>query len=176
MLHRSNNETPAPRRALVAFPRLLADDLRRIESFRGAHDPQAKRIGVHFTLVFPAAFDRETARDEAATVAARSLPIEFTIRRATAVRDPSEGGGYVFLVPETGRAELLDLHARLHSGALRPLLHGAPPFVPHLTIASDTDFHRCEALAREWNDSARELRGTLPTIEIFELGAGPIET
>jgi len=39
--------------AIVAFPSVDEVDRQWIESFRSQHDPQASRLGVHFTLVFP---------------------------------------------------------------------------------------------------------------------------
>jgi hypothetical protein len=39
--------------AIVAYPNIDDSDRQRLESFRALHDPQAARIGVHFTLVFP---------------------------------------------------------------------------------------------------------------------------
>jgi hypothetical protein len=41
------------RLAIVGYPALDKFDLRWIAELRGAHDPQALRIGPHFTLVFP---------------------------------------------------------------------------------------------------------------------------
>ena len=41
-------------RAVVTFPLLDADDRQWLESIRAKHDPEAKRIAAHFTLVFPA--------------------------------------------------------------------------------------------------------------------------
>ena len=39
--------------AVVAYPTLADHDRVWIEYVRQAHDPQAVRIAVHFTLVFP---------------------------------------------------------------------------------------------------------------------------
>jgi hypothetical protein len=47
-------------RAVVAFPTFEAADRQWIESIRAKHDPEAKRIAAHFTLIFPAILRRET--------------------------------------------------------------------------------------------------------------------
>jgi hypothetical protein len=38
---------------VVAYPELGDTERAWIESIRSRHDPQANRLGVHFTLVFP---------------------------------------------------------------------------------------------------------------------------
>ena len=40
--------------AVVTYPVLSDDDRRWIEGLRARHDPQARRIAAHITLVFPA--------------------------------------------------------------------------------------------------------------------------
>lgn len=71
--------------AIVAYPTLDESDRQWIEGVRGAHDPQALRIGPHFTLVFPLQAVATEVEAELSAVAASAKPIRFTIRRSEAV-------------------------------------------------------------------------------------------
>src|SRR5437588_8519551 len=105
--------------AIVAYPVLAGSDHQWIEANRAQHDPQARRIRAHFTLLFPAQVDLEAVTAHAQAVCGALRPIPFTIKHAEAVHDAPGAGGYVFLVPETGNSEIVALHDRLYNGALR---------------------------------------------------------
>ena len=93
-------------RAVVAFPLFDADDRQWIESIRAKHDPEAKRIAAHFTLVFPAVLPLRATEAHVARVAQSTEPIKFVLRRAAVVPDARGAGGHVFLLPEEGRDAL----------------------------------------------------------------------
>ena len=103
-------------RAVVAFPQFEADDRQWIESIRARHDPEAKRIPAHFTLVFPAVLPLRATETHVARVAHSTEPIKFVLRRAAVVPDALGAGGHVFLLPEEGRDALGGLHERLYAG------------------------------------------------------------
>jgi 2'-5' RNA ligase len=155
--------------AIVSYPSISEDDRHWIESVRAKHDPQAARIGVHFTLVFPIDASPAAVAGEIAAVAAAAKPISFTIRRAKAVADAVSGGSNVFLVPREGRAEIATLHDRLYQGALRPYLRAEIPFTPHMTIAAGSDLAKCEGLIQELSLDHRTVEGALRTIELVNL-------
>ena len=129
-------------RAVVAFPLLEADDRQWIESIRAKHDPEAKRIAEHFTLVFPAVLPLRAMEAHVSRVAALTEPIRFALRRAVVVPDAHGSGGHVFLFAEDGRDALSGLHERtFHSDPLHnhpephyPLPVKSPHFIPHLEL------------------------------------------
>ena len=70
-------DTDSAVRAVVAFPLLDADDRQWIEAVRAKHDPEAKRIPAHFTLVFPAVLPLRATEAHVSRVAALTEPIRF---------------------------------------------------------------------------------------------------
>jgi 2'-5' RNA ligase len=154
--------------AIVSYPSLDEVDRQWIESVRARHDPQAARIGVHFTLVFPTNASPAEVTAEAAAVARSARPIPFTIRRARAVCDVG-GGGHVFLLPDEGRGEIATLHDRLYQGVLRPHLRADIPFTPHMTVAAGSDLAACEGLVQELGLDHRTVQGILRRIELVTL-------
>jgi 2'-5' RNA ligase len=155
--------------AIISYPSIEETDRRWIESVRATHDPQAPRIALHFTLVFPTDASPAEVAAEAAAVARSAGPIAFTIRRARAVVDAVGAGGHVFLVPDEGRAEIAALHDRLYQGVLRPHLRADIPFTPHMTVAAGADLAACEGLIRDLSLDHRTVEGMLRTIELVNL-------
>jgi 2'-5' RNA ligase len=154
--------------ALVAFPSLEASDRQWIESIRAKHDPQARRIGAHFSLVFPTVLSRRSIEGQAARVAGVTEPVRFVLRRAGVVPD-AIGGGCVFLMPEEGRDQITQLHDRLYEGALHPHLRKDVAFMPHVTIAARPTIEPLDALAAEINATTRSIRGFLSEIVLVEI-------
>jgi hypothetical protein len=64
--------------AVVAYPQLSPSDREWIEAVRAREDPQARRIALHFTLVFPLELP---ADDVAAHAAAVSTDVEVSASR-----------------------------------------------------------------------------------------------
>lgn len=155
-------------RAVVAFPHLDPIDKQWIEATRGKHDPQAKLIAAHFTLVFPAVFPARTTEAHVAKVAESTEPIRFALRRAAVVSDPLGTGGHVFLIPEEGRDGIAVLHDRLYEGALQSLRRNAS-FTPHITVAARPTLEPLEALAREVNTHGLNIRGSISEIALVEV-------
>ncbi len=157
--------------AIVAYPKLHDADRRRIESFRAKHDPQASRVALHFTLVFPFAGSPDELVPEIAIAARSTKPIPFTIGRTAVVADPVAGSGYhIFLVPDEGAWQIAALHDRLYAGALRPHLRRDISFIPHITVAAAREAHVAEQWARTLNAPSRILHGTVAGIDLVDLG------
>lgn len=134
---------PLPRRAIVWFP--PAEAVVDVERFRAAHDPLARAIAAHVTLVFPFA----------STLG--MVQVAAHVRRATAHWPPLpvrfEGIGdfhadWVHLRLSLGRAAVTALHDRLYRGALAPFLRVELPYEPHLTIGRADDPAGCQDLVR----------------------------
>ena len=131
---------PLPRRTLVWFPppETVAD----LERFRAAHDPLARAVAAHVTLVFPFG---STLGD---------VQVAAHVRRATA-RWPVlpvrlEGLGHfhadwIHVRMTQGHAAVTALHDRLYRGALAPFLRRDFPYEPHVTIGRAVDLHACTA-------------------------------
>ena len=146
-------------RAVVTFPLLDADDRQWIESIRAKHDPEAKRIAAHFTLVFPAVMPARATEAHLTRVAHSTEPIRFVLRRAAVAPDALGSGGHVFLIPEDGRDALAGLHDRLYDGVLQPHSRRNTTFTPHITVAAGTATrsasHDCRRAEREGHEHPR---------------------
>jgi 2'-5' RNA ligase len=162
--------------AIVAYPSLDEADRQWIESFRALHDPQARRIEVHFTLVFPFEAMPDDIAPEVASVARSSPAIAFATDQIKVVPDAMAGGSHVFLVPGEGGADIAALHDRLYAGALRNHLRSDPPFLPHMTIGAAQDHLAAERLADELGRHVRILRGALHRIELIDVGTRSVRT
>jgi 2'-5' RNA ligase len=156
-------------RAVVTFPLLDADDRQWIESIRAKHDPEAKRIAAHFTLVFPAVMPARATEAHLTRVAHSTEPIRFVLRRAAVAPDTLGSGGHVFLIPEDGRDALAGLHDRLHDGVLQPYSRRNTMFTPHITVAAGTSLDPLHTIAGELNAKGMSIRGSISEIVLVEV-------
>jgi 2'-5' RNA ligase len=156
-------------RAVVTFPLLDADDRQWIESIRAKHDPEAKRIAAHFTLVFPAVMPGRVTEAHLTRVAHSTEPIRFVLRRAAVAPDALGSGGHVFLIPEDGRDALAGLHDRLYDGVLQPYSRRNTTFTPHITVAAGTALDPLHTIAGELNAKSMSIRGSISEIVLVEV-------
>ena len=157
-------DTDSAVRAVVAFPLLDAEDRQWIESIRAKHDPEAKRIAAHFTLLFPAVMSARATEAHMTRVAHSTEPIRFALRRAAVAPDALGSGGHVFLIPEDGRDALAGLHERLYEGLPHPQSRRNVSFTPHVTIAAGTAIDPLHTLAGELNARGLSIRGSISEI------------
>ena len=156
---------------MIAYPNIDAGEREWLETFRAQHDPQAARLGVHFTLVFPCDEPCTASGQLAEEVhsATESIPaIRFAIAEALAVPNPQGAGGHVFLLPDQGRDEISRLHDRLYEGPFRGVPFTGARFVPHLTVAAASS-SACELLAQQLSERAARLRGSLDRLELVDV-------
>jgi 2'-5' RNA ligase len=162
-------DTDSAVRAVVAFPLLDADDRQWIESIRSKHDPEAKRIAAHFTLVFPAVLPRRATEAHLSRVAHATEPIRFVLRRASVAPGALGTGGHVFLIPEDGRDALAGLHDRLSQGVPQPQSRRNASFTPHVTVAAATAIDPLHTLAGELNAKGLSIRGSISEIVLVDV-------
>lgn len=153
----------------MAYPDLEDGDRDWIEAVRAKSDPQATRLGVHFTLVFPAEASAPAVVAEVSEIAKSTRPMRFSIREARVVPDVLGDGAHVFLVPDEGRDEIAKLHDQLYEGVMRPHLRADIPFIPHMTVAAGPDLAWCESVARGLGLDRRTVRGVLRSLDIVNV-------
>ncbi|HEX2116712.1 MAG TPA: 2'-5' RNA ligase family protein [Alphaproteobacteria bacterium] len=156
--------------AVVAFPVLAEADGRKIEAIRRQHDPSAKRIAAHFTLVFPTskiAPDALEARVDSA--AAETAPFTVGLRRILVHQKGNDS--YVFLVPEQGYDALVAIHARLNNQDTRD----KRPFTPHVTVARLADRQQARRLATALASEHLAIGGRIDAVTLVEVPVtGPV--
>jgi 2'-5' RNA ligase len=155
--------------AVVAYPNVAAVDRAWMEAVRAEHDPQAARLGAHFTLVFPAAIAAAPMVARVRSVAATCRPFDFALAEVKIVRDAMTLMWHVFLVPASGQAELRALHERLYDGELRRHLRDDVPFVPHVTVAASADEVVCARLAVRLEHEGRVVCGRVDSLDVVEV-------
>lgn len=165
-----------PTLAVIAYPQLEQDDRAWIEAIRAEHDPQATKLPAHFTLVFPAQVPEHELRAQAASAAAATPAIPFTIMCVTVIVHPIRGDGHVFLEPRDGEQEIRELHQRLHAGSLAALLRSDRPFSPHITVGAKPTRAACMELAQGLAMQARVIRGTINQLEVIEVVPDAVRT
>ena len=162
--------------AVVAYPMMDDADARWIAAFRKKHDPQSFRIGVHFTLVFPAEGSPSELAPEIAAAARSIAPIDFAIRRTEIVWDALGNRSLVFLVPDEGAHEITTLHNRLYAGVLRLHLRADIPFVPHMTIGAAAEHSAAQRAAAELDVGSRVVRGRIEQVALVNVGLSIVQT
>ena len=122
----------------------------------------------HFTLVFPLEAPPADVVNEARGAASDAAGFPVTLRSVRAVRDVFGAGGHVFLVPGQGAKEIAALNARLPAASSAGN-HADIPYVPHITVASHTDFSDCETLAASLAADQRDMNGTVEALTVVEI-------
>lgn len=151
-----------PRFAVAWFPRF--EGIEAIEAFRARHDPMARLIPAHLTLVFP--FPTSLTRLQVETHARRvvsrfpAIPVSFKAVRPCA----SE---FLFLMASRGAASVTELHDRLYTRALAPHLRRDLEYQPHITLARHASLEALDAAADEARETLRgEYRDTLRAVDL----------
>jgi 2'-5' RNA ligase len=161
--------------AVVAYPIFAERDLAEIQAIRAIHDPQFSLLAPHFTLVFPVEANVADVIAVSKSSAATVRRFSFTLTSVRAVRDSFGPGGHVFLVPDDGAASIADLHTRLYSGVLHEARRSDIPYVPHITVAADSAFDHCEALAADLAANSPSRRGRVDALTVLGLSGNGIQ-
>lgn len=158
--------------AVVAFPALADADGRFIEELRSKHDPNAARIGAHFTLVFPTTgTSAEGLERRIGELSTRTAPVAFELRRVMVHHEPPDA--YVYLVPDRGYETLIAVHGQLNA----PAVETARKFVPHITVGRLQDRQTARSLATALATRHIAIDGVIRALNLVEVGdAGPIRT
>lgn len=167
-------DTDSALRAVVAFPQFEGDDRHWLESIRAKHDPEAKNIDAHFTLVFPAVMPLRATEAHVTRVAHSTEPIRFVLRRATVAPHAIGSGGHVFLIPEDGRDALAGLHDRLCEGVVQQRPKWNTSFTPHVTVAAGTAIDPLHTLAGELNAKGLSIRGSISELVLVDVTSAEI--
>ena len=151
---------------VVASPEFGKAELEWLTHLRtaGAHSLGAPT----FTLVFPGAESAARVVQHVEATCAVTPRIRFCLRTAMIVPEHRMGLFHVFLVPEEGFGAIIRLHDRLHVGPLACCLQPDMPYIPHLTVASTTEFAAARRMMAMLNAKALAIAGRIDEIEVRE--------
>ncbi len=149
----------------VAFPSLSETDTRFIAEVRARHDRQASVLGPHFTLLYACdQVDEATYVDHVHAVAASTMAFQFACLETEP--DENEGRGYIYLVPELGRMDLVTLHEQLYTGPMAPHLRKDKRFAAHMTIGHAANLDAAAGLCDELNADGVDIAGSIDALVV----------
>jgi 2'-5' RNA ligase len=157
---------PLPRFAVAWFPALA--DLERIERFRARHDPMARLVPAHLTLVFPFATAQSALQvsTHVQRVVSRFPPVAVTFRPVRLVANE-----FIFLIATRGAPAVVELHDRLYTRSLRPKLRRDLTYEPHITLARNADLATLEAtFAQAQDEFGGELDAVMREVSVLRVG------
>ncbi|MEI8278465.1 MAG: 2'-5' RNA ligase family protein [Bacteroidota bacterium] len=153
---------------VVAYPQLSAADMERIQLCRKEHNSLYHMIGAHFTLVFSVPdMPLEVFSVEVRKQVHGYKSIPFTFRCAVINRDAISGHYDAFLVPDEGHSAIYKLHDQLYSDKLAYQHRLDISYIPHLSIASNSDPLVIKKIVNEWNAQPFAISGTITTLDII---------
>lgn len=82
---------------------------------------------------------------------------------------------HLYLLPDQGRAVIVQLHDRLYQGPLAPYLRADLPYLPHITMGMAPDEEQAHALCAGLNGGLREIRGRIAALTVGALRAQQFE-
>ncbi|MDQ0464498.1 2'-5' RNA ligase [Caulobacter ginsengisoli] len=150
---------------VIARPHFDKADLAWLTDIRSRR--AGSRGAPYFTLVFPGV-DLEP-KAFAAEVRARVegiSPIRFRLRSALVVPEQLVGRFHVFLIPDEGFGAILKLHDALHAGAIKAALRKDSPYLPHITVATTSDYNTARNLAISLNHGDIDIRGHIEALQV----------
>ena len=166
-LHQTFNEHPTTH-AVVTFPEFDEETRAQLETLRRNHDPLAWRIAAHIEIIAPTTQSQAQLRHLLERVAEHAAAFPLLLRRAVAVQPPAPQRAEVWLIPDTGNSDLLQLHDQvLLDTGTRSLFD--PRYYPHVTIAAHDDIAQCTRIAQQMNDSGRRFSGLITALDLVTL-------
>jgi 2'-5' RNA ligase len=160
---------------LVVFscPIMNEREFNWIQTVRLNYDSQYQLIAPHFTLVFPCQIPNQAEFIEHIQRKTHGLKqIRFTIRDMLTVKDSMSENYHLFLVPEEGSKDIINLHDTLYTGLLAAELRHDIPFVPHITIGNGRGSGIFQNEVDRWKIQPKIIQGRLEILEIAILERG----
>ena len=155
---------------VLAFPTLDRKDLDWIQSHRKTNDNLFyKIVDPHFTLVFPVYDKTETEFIKEVTARSKGIKkINFELRSAAGNKDELSEYYHEFLVPEKGYSDIVKLHDQLYSGELLSNLNSEIDFIPHITIGTSNEEHKCNVNVGKLNSENISIGGTIEQLTVVK--------
>jgi 2'-5' RNA ligase len=149
----------------VAFPSLSETDARFIAEIRARHDRQVSVLGPHFTLLYGCEHvDEATYVDHVRAIAGSTMAFQFACLETEP--DEDSGRGYLYLLPELGRMDLVTLLDRLYAGPMAPHLRKDKRFVAHMTIGHAANLDDAARLCDELNAEGVDISGSIDALVV----------
>jgi 2'-5' RNA ligase len=134
-------------------------------------DIRSRRTGnlgpPYFTLVFPGAEMTPPAFTAQVRASVQDIHrIRFHLRSALVAPEPMVGRFHVFLIPDEGFGAILRLHDALHTGPIEAALRPDIPYLPHITVATTTDYSAARKIAQSLNKGGIDIGGHIDALQV----------
>lgn len=144
-------------------------------------DIRSRRAGSrgppYFTLIFHGAEMTAAAfTEEVRKVAAEAPRIRFRLRSALVAPEPTVGRFHVFLIPDEGFGAILKLYDALHVGDIETALRFDTPYLPHITVATTSDYPAARKLAQALNMRGIDISGHIDALEVERRSGDVVKT
>ncbi len=150
---------------VIARPHFNKVDLAWLTDIRTRR--AGSRGAPYFTLVFANLSLTSAAFLKAVRTHTKNIhPIRFRLRSALVVPEHAAGRFHVFLIPDEGFGAILKLHDVLHVGPLKPALRQDSPYLPHITVATTSDYATARDLAVALNQGGIDIQGHIEALEV----------
>jgi 2'-5' RNA ligase superfamily len=148
---------------VIGYPEWAQQDKDWIESLREEHDKlNFGVVDAHVTFVFPVIdIDEDALVHHVRRQVVRAEPIDLILHSAQVSKDDFIGYWHTFLVPREGYDEVVQLHDKLYMSPLEPGLRRDLPYIPHVSVGTDTDQRSMNRLADELNAQGRAVAGKI---------------
>ena len=164
--------------AVVGYPELTQTDFDRIQFIRARYDiANYKLIKPHFTFVFPCSgINRDEFLSHIRRITDSVNRFTFSIQRAIVNGYKSGKEWYLFLVPDIGNDDIINLHDKLYTGIMANNLRLDIPYVPHITVGVFENEQACKEHAEKINKSGLAIRGQILALDIISLKDNQVAT
>lgn len=150
---------------VIARPHFDKDDLAWLTDIRARRT--GNRGAPYFTLVFPGADLTPTKFTAQVRASVQDIPrIRFRLRSALVAPEPLVKRFHVFLIPDEGFGAIHWLHDRLHAGPIEAALRPDVPYLPHITVATTSDYIAARKLAQAMNQRGVDIAGHIESLEV----------
>lgn len=150
---------------VIARPHFEKADLAWLTDIRSRR--AGSRGAPYFTLLFASLDMDPDAFTKAIRAHARAVhAIRFRLRSALVVPEPVVRRFHVFLIPDEGFGAILKLHDALHVGALKAALRQDSPYLPHITVATTSDYAVARDLALSLNRGGIDIHGRIDALQV----------
>jgi 2'-5' RNA ligase len=164
--------------AVIGYPELSLADYYLIQAIRSRHDvDNYKFIKPHFTFVFPCqGITREKLLDHVEKCLDGVMSVSFKINKTQTNPDINGNEWYLFLVPDEGYDEIVNIHDTLYSGILSDKLRRDIPYTPHITVGVFGSKDECIKTSDNINQQNLAIRGEISKIDIIAIENNHVET
>ncbi len=164
--------------AAIGYPELSQPDFEWIQTIRAQYDvDDYNLIKPHFTFVFPYSdIEKKNFLRHMDKCVGGIKSIRFIINRVIINADVSGRKWYLFLIPEDGYNEIVNLHDTLYTGLLSGKLRRDIPYIPHITTGVFNGEQECDKVSDKLNREKLSIKGQISAIDVVSLEKNKVET